>query len=134
MKTKTKKSSRKHRNVSGLHRRLLDGSSRQLAVLNATSPDENQMNVSAASGDLLIGSANISNSTSSLTSNPSSSISIACSNANSQSNAATTTLLASTSPYPMVAPSSCLVMRRPSANMFVSISCFFRLHFQLNNR
>lgn len=107
---------------SGLHRRLLDGgSSRQLAVVNATNSDENHINCSAASADFVIGSTNISNSTSSLASNPSPSISIACNNIHIVQSAPATTSLASISSYPMVAPSSCIALRRPSANMFVII-------------
>lgn len=107
---------------SGLHRRLLDGgSSRQLTALNATNSDENHINCSAASGDIVTGSTNISNSTSSLASNPSPSISIACNNIHIVQSAPATTSLASISSYPMVAPSSCIALRRPSANMFVII-------------
>lgn len=111
------------RNVSGLHRRLLDGSSRQLAVVvnptNAT--DDTQLTASTASADAISGPTNISNSTSSLASNPSPSISIACHSAVYMPTTSATTTLASISSYPMIAPSSCIALRRPSANMFVRL-------------
>lgn len=111
------------RNVSGLHRRLLDGSSRQLAVVvnptNAT--DDTQLTASTAGADAISGPTNISNSTSSLASNPSPSISIACHSAVYMPSTPATTTLASISSYPMIAPSSCIALRRPSANMFVRL-------------
>lgn len=151
-KTKSINSLHVHRNISGLHRRLLDGSSRQLITLNATSPEENnanttttatatsmgeQMNVNNVTANTSNGNpistnttaTNVSNSTTSLASNPSSSMSASYSssaNTNQLINSSaitTSTFLASTSTYPktypMASPSSCLAIRRPSANMFV---------------
>lgn len=126
-----------HRNISGIHRRLLDGSSRQLIILNATSPEENhvsatgeQININSVTANTTTTTTNttatnVSNSTTSLASNPSSSLSAISSSANNTqliNSNATTTFLTSTSTYPMASPSSCLAIRRPSANMFVQFS------------
>lgn len=138
--------SQKYRNMSGLHRRLLDGSTRQLAVPNASNSDETVSTSEQVIGGSTIGSgvaSNISNSTSSLTSsttNASISNQSSCvATPSSISTPLATTFLSSAGGHPL-APSSCLVMRRPSTNTFVttfvSISlCFsyFCFYHSLSN-
>lgn len=104
------------------HRRLFDGSSRQLTLLNATSQDDPLLLQLGQNTDKL-STSNQASSTLASISNVSSSAQL---NSICQSGS-NTTLLASASPYPMNAPSSCLVMRRPSANMYFSNYFIFHL-------
>lgn len=112
--------------MSGLHRRLLDGSSRQLTVPTANSADDAAHSTDMACEQVAIGivaPSTISNSTTSLTSSmtPNPSISNQSNNVATSSTISTplaSTFLSSTGGYPM-APSSCLAMRRPSTNTFV---------------
>lgn len=115
--------------MSGLHRRLLDGSSRQLSVVvsSANVTDDAQLAASMANADTFSGPTNISNSTSSLASNPSPSMSIACHSAVHVPTTPAITTLASISSYPMIAPSSCIALRRPSANMFVRFTTYSQI-------
>lgn len=127
-----KKSNHFYRNVSGLHRRLLDGSTRQLAVPIASNSDETAQSTGAcevvAGGS--INGTTISNSTSSLTSSTTNASISNQSNivvtASSISTPLSTTFLSSAGGHPM-APSSCLALRRPSTNTFVTT--FKCIHF-----
>lgn len=123
--------------MSGLHRRLLDGSTRQLAVPNANNSDDTNQSpggneqTAGTNGSTVVAS-NVSNSTSSLTSSTTNaSISNQSSNVATPSSISTplaTTFLSSAGGYPL-APSSCLAMRRPSTNTFVTR--FKCIHFLL---
>lgn len=116
--------------MSGLHRRLLDGSTRQLAAPNANN-NSDETNHSPSASEQIVGistngsivASTISNSTSSLTSSTTNaSITNQSNNVATPSSISTsiaTTFLSSAGGYPM-APSSCLVMRRPSTNTFVT--------------
>lgn len=131
--------------MSGLHRRLLDGSTRQLAVPIASNPDETTQSTGTCeqmAGGSINSTSTISNSTSSLTASTTNASISNQSNivvtASSISTPLVTTFLSSTGGHPM-APSSCLALRRPSTNTFVTtFKCihfvwFFYLSFSITN-
>lgn len=121
------------RSATGLHRRLLDGSSRQLSMSSTTNQEDPQSIQQGQNMEKSDNTANKQSTTASshLSSSMSSACNYSCSLQSSSTVGSTTTPLASTSPYPMNAPSSCLVLRRPSANMYSSFH--FRFHFDCFN-